>query len=548
MNKSAQGIEVADGKNSDSAVSQTAHGLPLRNGVKKAIRIMDTTLRDGEQTKDVSFNAHEKLAMAGMLLDKLEVDFVEVCSARVSEGEMETVKGISGWAKEKGFLGRIEILGFVDYEKSVDWIKEAGCRKLNLLAKGSERHLRLQLGKNLEEHLTDIAGTIDCAKSSGVSANIYLEDWSNGMIHSKDYVFGFLDGIKGMGFERIMLPDTLGVLSPAQVSAFIGELVEKYPEMNFDFHAHNDYGLATANSLAAVQAGAKCIHTTINGLGERTGNAALEEVVISINDLSDCTCSVRENLLSEASSLVEKFSLRRLPPNKPIVGKAVFTQTAGIHADGDKKGDLYKSRLSAERFGKSTEYSLGKLSGKASLDQNLSILGIELGKDEKAEVLKKIIELGDKKQGITTADLPFIIADVLKRPDKNRVKISKCMIVSGTRKRQSAKVTLKLGGKSYFSKSLGDGGYDAFMNALKKISLKTGLKIAQLTDYEVGIPPGGKTDALIETKITWRDNGKSFQTIGIDPDQAMAAVKATEKMLNLEALWMDKKIAKPGAP
>lgn len=503
------------------------------NDKAKTIRIMDTTLRDGEQTRDVSFNSAEKLAIAKLLLKRLNVDFIEVASARVSQGELEAVKEMAKWAKAEGFLDRVEILGFVDENKSVDWIKETGCRKMNLLAKGSEKHARMQLGKNLGEHLTDIGKTIAYAKSNGVKANIYLEDWSNGMLNSKDFVFGLAEGIKDLGFERILLPDTLGILSPKQAYEFVSEMKNKFPRLSFDFHAHNDYGLAVANSLAAIEAGASCVHSTINGLGERTGNASLAELAVAINDFSGGKCNINEKALLEASSLVEKFSMRRLSPNAPIVGKVVFTQTAGVHADGDKKGDLYKSRLSAERFGKETEYSLGKLSGKASLEQNLKMLGIELNKEEKGEVLKRVVELGDKKQAITTADLPFIISDVLQRQDSGKIKIKECKVSSSLREKPLASAIIEVNGKEYSAESRGDGGYDAFMNALKKISLQVNFKIAQLTDYEVRIPPGGNTDALVEAKISWQSNGNSFQTVGVDSDQMVAAIKATEKMLNL---------------
>jgi D-citramalate synthase len=496
------------------------------------IKIMDTTLRDGEQTKDVSFNAAEKLAIAQMLLKGLNVDFIEACSARVSEGELASVRQIAAWAKANNFLDRVEILGFVDGSASVEWIKEAGCRKINILAKGSERHLRVQLGKTPEEHLKDIEKVVDCGKSEGIKANIYLEDWSNGMSHSKDYVLSFLKGIEGLGLGRIMLPDTLGVLSPKQTHSFVSGLTEQFPKLDFDYHAHNDYGLASANSLAAVEAGAKCIHTTLNGLGERTGNASLAEVVVAINDLTEYTCKVKESMVIEASSLAEKLSLKRVADNKPIVGKVVFTQTAGIHADGDSKGNLYRSRLSAERFGKSTEYSLGKLSGKASLEQNLRLLGIELDREEKKEVLRKVVELGDKKQSITVADLPFIISDVLHRPEAAMIKIKDCVVSSGMESKPAAEVSVEIKGRLYKENAQGNGGYDAFMNAISSICRKAGLKPAKLLDYEVGIPPGGETDALVEAKISWRSNGSSFQTVGVDPDQVMAAVKATEKMLN----------------
>jgi len=231
--------------------------------------------------------------------------------------------------------------------------------------------------------------------------------------------------------------------------------------------------------------------------------------------------------------LVERFSGIRISVNKPVIGENVFTQTAGVHADGDKKGNLYVSKLVPERFGREREYALGKLSGKASLEQNLKKLGLELSKEDKEKILKKIVELGDKKQSITYADLPFLISDILGSPKKKTVEIIDVAVSYGFKLIPNATVTIKYKGKKYSEHSVGNGGYDAFMGALKKIFVdRLNLELPKLDDYEVRIPPGGKTDALVETKITWR-NETLFCTSGVDSDQVMAAIKATEKMLNI---------------
>ena len=193
-------------------------------------------------------------------------------------------------------------------------------------------------------------------------------------------------------------------------------MVANWPDQCFEFHAHNDYGLATANCLAALAAGARGVHTSVNGMGERTGNTRLAEVVAAIHDYTKFRTRVREDRLSAVSRLVETFSGKDIAANTPIVGRDVFTQTAGIHADGDLKGDLYTTRLAPARFGGRRRYALGKLSGKASVDQNLKALGIELAPAERDLVLQRIIELGDKKHTVSVEDLPYLIADVLKSP------------------------------------------------------------------------------------------------------------------------------------
>lgn len=502
------------------------------------IEIMDTTLRDGEQMNSVSYTSEEKLTLTRMLLEEVGVDRVEIASARVSEGELATVSIILRWAAEHGFADRIEMLGFTDIDKSVDWIRQAGGRVVNLLCKGSLRHVEKQLRKSPAQHLSDIRATIDYAVSKGLVCNIYLEDWSNGALSSPEYVSYLLDGLEGSGIRRYMLPDTLGVLCPDQVTKFVGETVRTYPDRHFDFHGHNDYGLATANTLAAVRAGARGVHCTVNGMGERAGNTSLDEVVVCLHDFEQCTTHVNELALHKIAETVEVFSGRRLASNKPVTGANVFTQTSGIHADGDKKENLYANPLLPERFGRKREYALGKLSGRSNLDFNLAELGIELNAEQKQVVLERIVELGDLKESITKEDLPYIIADVLDQLQERKFIMESCVVV--TSKGVKSIATLK----ARYRKSpadewqefdmvgQGDGGYDALVDAVEKIASLVGFELPQLVDYTVTIPPGGKTDALTQCAITWRGE-KTFVTKGVNSDQVLAAAEATEKMLNL---------------
>ena len=371
------------------------------------IEIMDTTLRDGEQTSGVSFSASEKLTIAQLLLTEVKVDRIEIASARVSDGELEAVKKITEWAAAHNFLDKIEVLTFVDGTASVDWMLSAGAKVMNLLTKGSLNHLTHQLKKTPQQHFDDVAAVIALANKQGLECNVYLEDWSNGMRNSKDYVIEFLDFLQHQPIKRVLLPDTLGVLIPSEVYSFLHQLINRYPQLHFDFHAHNDYDLGTANVLEAVKAGIHGLHLTINGMGERAGNAPLASAVAVLNDyVKDVKISVEEKSLYTVSKLVEAFSSFRIAANKPIVGENVFTQTAGIHADGDKKNQLYFSELMPERFGRQRKYALGKSSGKASVENNLQQLGIQLSDEDLKKVTQKIIELGDRKEVVTQADLP----------------------------------------------------------------------------------------------------------------------------------------------
>ena len=501
---------------------------------QRHIEIMDTTLRDGEQMSGVSFSASEKLTIAQLLLNEVKVDRIEIASARVSEGEFQAVKKITAWAAENGFLDKVEVLTFVDSETSVNWMVESGAKVMNLLTKGSLNHLTHQLKKKPEEHFADVAKVITLANKNGISCNIYLEDWSNGMRNSKEYVLQYIDFLATQPIKRVLLPDTLGILIPSETYAYISELVVRYPQLHFDFHAHNDYDLSTANVLEAVKAGAKGLHLTINGMGERAGNAPLASAVAVMNDyLPQVKTSVVERSLYTVSKLVETFSGFRISANKPVVGENVFTQTAGIHADGDKKNNLYHNDLMPERFGRQRKYALGKTSGKANIENNLQQLGIKLSDADLKKVTQRIIELGDRKEMVTQADLPYILSDVL---DSNsieaRVQITNYVLTHSKNLNPSVTLEIIIDGEKFEEHAQGDGQYDAFVNALKIIYKLKKIELPLLTDYSVHIPPGGKSDALCETIITWLYNGKEFKTRGLDSDQTVAAIKATEKMLN----------------
>lgn len=502
---------------------------------KRLIEIMDTTLRDGEQTSSVSFSASEKLSLAQLLLEELKVDRIEVASARVSEGEFKAVKNIIDWAKTKGYEKRIEVLTFVDGGLSLDWMSQTGAGVQNLLTKGSLNHLTHQLKKTPKEHFSDITFTIQQAKERGIETNVYLEDWSNGMRNDPSYVFQYLDFIVTQPIKRVLLPDTLGILTHTETFTYLSEIVHKYPSIHFDFHGHNDYDLSVANVMEAVKAGVKGLHLTVNGMGERAGNAPLASVVAVINDfLPEYRVNVSETALYKVSKLVSTFTGFGIPANKPIVGENVFTQTAGIHADGDSKNNLYFNDLLPERFGRKRKYALGKTSGKANIFKNLQELGLTLNPDELKRVTDRIIELGDKKEKVTKEDLPFIISDVLDSGKYvNKVKIESYVLTHAKGLQPTATVSLSMKDQKYEAHASGDGQFDAFMSALKIIYKKQDQSLAVLTDYAVRIPPGSTSDALCETIISWEYQGKEFTSRGLDSDQTVSAIKATEKMLNI---------------
>ncbi len=502
---------------------------------RRHIALMDTTLRDGEQTEGVSFTPAEKVNIAKALLNSLRIDRIEVASARVSDGEQLAVASLNQWARKAGLDDRIEVLGFIDHTRSVDWICEAGGKVINLLTKGSEKHCWEQLGKDLTAHVADIKRTVEYALEKNLKVNVYLEDWSNGYCDSPDYVFGLLDALKNMGISHFMLPDTLGVMSPDEVYSSLSDMCARYPSLPFDFHPHNDYGLAVANSMAAVRAGVNTIHCTVNCLGERAGNASVAELAAVLKDKMGMDVSIDETRIVHLSNLVANFSGKRVAANAPIVGTDVFTQTAGIHADGDQKGDLYKTKLSPERFARERSYALGKLSGKASLTKNLEALGLSLSEEKQDKVLKRIIKLGDSKQRISTDDLPFIIADVLESKDYHHIELLNCSIASKLDEETVVSIKVTINGQTHRSEGHGNGGFDAFIDAIKKVLPAHNITLPELTDYEVHIPKGGNTDALTECITSWKDSdGKLIKTRGLHANQVYAAVHAALRIINIQ--------------
>ena len=344
-----------------------------------------------------------------------------------------------------------------------------------------------------------------------------------------------MDSLRHLPIQRFMLADTLGVLNPYDTLAHVQRMIKRYPELHFDFHAHNDYDLATSNVYAAVLGGARGVHCTVNGLGERAGNACMSSVVALIHDQLKRDTGVDETKINKVSRIVESFSGVLIPQNKPIVGESVFTQCAGIHADGDNKSNLYYNDLLPERFGREREYALGKTSGKANIKKNLEALGIELNDEQIQLVTKRIIELGDKKEIVTQGDLPFIVADVIKQhslPDK--VKIVNYALNLSQGLRPTATIKLSFDGQEFQESAVGDGQYDAFVKAVRTIyQQRLQREFPVLTNYTVNIPPGGQTDALVHTTITWDFKGHVIKTRGLDADQTEAAIQATVKMLNI---------------
>jgi (R)-citramalate synthase len=508
--------------------------------MRKKIEIMDTTLRDGEQMPGANYSPEWKLRIV-QALASAGVDRIEVCSARgFSTKEHGMLKMVMEWARENGLEEKIEVLTFVDGQVSVNWVRSAGGAAINVLCKGSKIHCEVQLKKDVQGHIQDIRETVAYAVSCGIKVvNVYLEDWSQGMAESEDYVRELLSGIKDLPIERFMLCDTLGTLSYWKTEEYVKKILEWFPGIKLDFHGHNDYGLSVANSLAAIRGGVQGIHVTINGLGERTGNAPLNEVVVNIRDhLGDnFLVGVRDDSLRSLSWTAALMTGKRVAPNKPISGKDVFSNTAGVHADGDRKGKLYEHpKLKPQRFGAQIKHPMGKLSGRANILQNLDRLGLKLSKGEVDLILKEVVRISENGRSVSMADLPYIVSIVLNRPDHVVFEVVDVESHTYNRRRPLTAITARYLDKEYQLYSQGTGGFDAFMLALHKLPRKaSGVVVPRLRDFNVQIPPGSGTDALVEVIIEWEAptvNGP-FQTRGYHVDQVLASFLAAEAAMNL---------------
>jgi (R)-citramalate synthase len=515
--------------------SATAHGIVFGNGSRSAVffgdsvkhfEVLDTTLRDGEQTPGVNYTSDEKLVIAKALLNS-GIDAIEVASALISDGEAEAVRRITDWARSHGSVEKIEILGFVDKTRSVDWIAQNGGRVINLLTKGSEHHCRVQLKKTVEQHLEDITATVRHATASGLTVNVYLEDWSQGMRNSEDYVMTLTAGIAKLPVKRVMLCDTLGVLSPEEAATFIGKMRARFENLTLDFHCHNDYGLAVANSIAALKAGCSRVHVTINGLGERAGNTSLATLVVTAHDLYQMSSNVKEKNLAMLSDLVGSISGIEPAANAPIIGHISAIQGCGVHADGDKKGKLYQNLLDPDRFGRKRGYDLSKTAGLASIEHNCAELGIEIGPEQQRALLAKVKELGDQKVTVTQADFILLLNEIFNAKD-NGVRLLDYQFTLRKTAAPTAAIEIGRNDKTYAALAEGDGQFDAFINALRKIFSD----LPELVDYRIGISRKGTSGALTEATITWRGDERLFTTRAVAPDQLVAAMNATVRMLN----------------
>jgi len=481
------------------------------------LKVLDTTLRDGEQTPGVSLTPKEKLRIA-KALDDLGVDFIEAGSACTSPGEAESIGLI---AKERL---KAKVLSFSRVlEKEVDLCHGCGVDGLFLVAPTSDEHIRYKLGTTPEAFLKTLDKVVQQAKDCGLYIDLCCEDGSRSDVA---YLKKVLDTV-GDRIDRFTIADTVGASTPEKMAQFFTEL-SKYKKFSYGVHCHDDLGMAVANTVASVRAGADTVNVTINGLGERAGNAPLEEVVGSLEILYGYKTNIKTEKIFEVSRLVEDLTGVPVQPNKALVGKNAFMHESGIHVDGLLKRTSTYEFVKPEYVGREKTFRFGKHVGGKGLKAILDSMRIGVTDEQFTKVFAEIKAMGDKGKTVTDADLLAIVKQVKGEGMRKFLEVIDLKITSGMKETPSARVVVKVDGKQKTEDSTGDGPVDA---AIKAIMKAVGSKTLKLEEYHVDAITGG-TDATVSVLVRMKSGDRVITASGVDTDIIMASVQAIVNGIN----------------
>ena len=482
------------------------------------IKVLDTTLRDGEQTPGVALTVDSKIAIA-QKLDEIGVDIIEAGAAITSNGERECLKRIS----ELGL--KAEIASFArTVVKDVDLAIDNGVDCVFLVAPTSDTHIKDKLNTSRESLLKMMEECIVHAKERGVMIDLCCEDGSRTQL---DFLKTVLERAQACGADRFTVADTVGVMTPFEISPIFSEL-SKSAKIPLGVHCHNDLGMAVANTISAVKSGATVINVTVNGLGERAGNAPLEEIAVALNLKFGYETNINLLKLQELSKFVERVTKIPLAHNKPIVGKNAFSHEAGIHVDGILKNPSTYEAINPEMVGAKRLFVLGKQTGMHSVKNMLEELKIDANDEQILGIFKKVKEIGDKGKHVTSVDLENIANDLLGRQKKELIKISELVAVCGNKFTPTASVKMSIDGKELITSGTGTGPVDAAMNAIMNATKNISF---QLLEYHVDSISGG-TDAVVRVEVKVTGNGKIVTAQGIESDIVLASVSAFVNALN----------------
>jgi (R)-citramalate synthase len=498
-------------------------GIALSNPdcFQKKIRIFDTTLRDGEQTPGVSLTPENKLRIA-QRLDELGVDVIEGGFAAVSEGELASVKLIA----EAGL--RAEICSASRGTKGdIDAVAKAGADSIHLIIPVSDLHIEAKLKKTREQVLQITKDMVKYAKDCGLIVELSAEDATRA---DRNYLKKiFKTGIE-VGADRVVACDTVGVLTPERSYEFYGDLRNSLDVPVVSVHCHNDFGMAVANTVAALRAGANQFHGTINGLGERAGNASLEEIVVTLRNLYKLKLDIKMEQLYSISQLVSRLTGVYVQPNKAIVGENAFTHESGIHTQGMLAHPSMYEAIEPELVGGARRLASGKHSGSAGVKATLAAMGLTTSEEQFKEIFSRVKAVGDKGKTVADADLLAIAENVLGLSKEKPIQLQEITVVSGNTVTATASVRLKLNGKEVSGAAIGVGPVDAAINAVKKAIAE--VEPIQLELYNVKAITGG-TDAMVEVMARMRKGNRTATAMGIREDIIMASMDAVIGGMNV---------------
>ncbi len=480
---------------------------------------MDTTLRDGEQTPGVSLKPEEKVWIARKL-DKLGIDVIEAGSAITSRGEREGIKKVTQEGLDAEICSYTRLV-----KEDIDAANECGVDSVHLVVPVSDLHIEKKLDMKKSGILKKARKLVDYAKSKDLDVILSGEDASRADI---DFISKVFEVGVDEGADRLCYCDTVGVLKPEKAKADIKKLSNKF-SAPISIHCHNDLGYAVVDTIEALKNGANEAHVTVNGIGERAGNAALEEVVMSGKKLYGLNFKVNSKLLYETSELVSRLTGIPLSTNKPIVGENAFTHESGIHAHGILSDSSTYEPISPNEVGRERKFTLGKHTGKSSVEAILEDMGVEADEEQLKEIVSRVKNMGDKGKKVTTADLQTIVETVLKIYKEAKVELEELTVVSGNKVTPTASVKLGVEGKDILKSGTGTGPVDACIRAIREaISSITDI---ELENYRVEAITGG-TDALVEVIVKVSKGDKIVSARGARTDIIMASVEAMIEGVN----------------
>lgn len=484
----------------------------------RKIKVLDTTLRDGEQTPGVTLIPEEKLKIA-MALDDIGVDVIEAGSAITSEGEQEGIKLIT---KQKL---NAEISSFARIVKDdIDKALACDVSSIFLVAPTSDLHIQYKLGINRKELVEKTINAIEYCKDHGLIVDLCTEDGSR---TDPAFLEKLMKEATSAGIDRYTIADTVGIMTPDKM-AKIFERLSKTAKIPLGVHCHDDLGLATANTIFSVKAGADYVDVTVNGLGERAGNAPLEEVVMGLKLGYGYNLKINTEKICALSELVEKICGIPVPPNKAIVGDNAFTHEAGIHVDGIlKKAETYEA-IKPELVGAKRTFVLGKHVGLKAVKKILEDAKIQVSEDQLKEIYKQIKFMGDKGKKITSSDLEAITDSVLGIKTEKAIKVEELVAVAGNKITPTASVKLTIDGKEVVESAVGTGPVDAAIRAIKHATKDAPF---ELIEYHVDSISGG-TDAVVKVLVKIKSKDKIVTAQGAGTDIVLASVDALVNGLN----------------